>query len=159
MLLWKNVNKTYLAITIVVLVILGVGGFLVISSSSSKKTQNAVGDVSRSTPSAMPSATAESVMAEENGEVTSLIVEASEMKFDKPVITIKAGQKISLKVKNIGQMPHDWVLEGTDIKTKMITKGSEETIEFSVEKPGEYIFFCSVGSHRKLGMEGKLIVK
>ena len=33
------------------------------------------------------------------------------------------------------------------------------TITFVPLEPGEYVFYCTIGSHRQLGMEGRLIVE
>ena len=74
--------------------------------------------------------------------------------------TVKAGEKITLTLVNTsGKATHDWVLEGAGIRTKLLNKGETDTIEFTIDKPGTYTFYCSVGNHRAQGVEGTLVVK
>ena len=35
----------------------------------------------------------------------------------------------------------------------------EEVIEFTADKTGSFEYYCSVGTHRQMGMKGTLIVK
>ncbi len=86
-------------------------------------------------------------------------VEAFEFGFKEDEIIVEAGQKVSLTIKNTGKMMHDFVVEGTDVRTNIINAGESDTIEFVIDEPGEYTFYCSVGKHRAQGMEGTLIVE
>lgn len=55
---------------------------------------------------------------------------------------------------------HDWVLEGVDgAATEAVGSGESSTVTFVAPAAGEYAFFCSVGNHRQLGMEGTFTVK
>jgi azurin len=101
-----------------------------------------------------------------------------QMKFDKIEINVKAGEKVSLTLTNIGTMPkvsmaHNFVLlkDGTDLEafakeadpapdhipannaaiiahTKLLGPGESDTIEFTVPA-GDYTFICSFPSHYK----------
>ncbi len=101
-----------------------------------------------------------------------------QLKFDKTEITVKAGQKVTLTLKNIGTMPkesmgHNFVLlkDGTDLDafekeamqapehipagnpavvahTKLLGPGESDTIEFTVPA-GDYTFICSFPGHYK----------
>ncbi|MEY4731380.1 MAG: hypothetical protein RL681_326, partial [Candidatus Parcubacteria bacterium] len=42
--------------------------------------------------------------------------------------------------------------------TKVLTDGQSETIEFVANKAGTFEYYCSVGSHRQMGMKGTLTV-
>ncbi len=100
------------------------------------------------------------------------------MKFDKIEINVKAGQKVTLTLRNIGKMPkasmgHNFTLlkDGTDLvafekeasqapdyipandpailaHTKLLGPGESDTIEFTVPA-GQYTFICSFPSHYK----------
>lgn len=98
----------------------------------------------------------------ENSEEQVLVnMSATEYRFSQSVINAKAGQRISVTLQNAGEMVHDFVVETGDGKysTKKLEPGMSETIEFVVEKPGEYDFYCSIVGHREQGMEGKLVVR
>ena len=99
-----------------------------------------------------------------------------QMKFSTIEINVKAGEKVTLTLKNIGTMPkesmaHNWVLlkDGTDLAafakeaisapehipandpniiahTKLLGPGEADTIEFTVPA-GSYTFICSFPGH------------
>ena len=61
----------------------------------------------------------------------------------------------TIEVVNEGSGTHDLVVErdGSDVaSTDNITPGSSATLTVDLE-PGEYVFYCSVGNHRAMGME------
>lgn len=76
--------------------------------------------------------------------------------FDPASITVQTGQKVEITFsKNSGF--HTFVIDEIGFKK---TVSSGETLSFTApEKAGEYTFYCDVGSHRALGMEGVLYVK
>ncbi len=57
------------------------------------------------------------------------------------------------------QGTHDWVLDEFGARTNIISGEAKSSVEFVVSRAGEFEFYCSVGTHRSLGMIGKLIVK
>ena len=61
----------------------------------------------------------------------------------------------TIEVVNDGGASHDLVVErdGEDVaESEMIAPGESGTVEVTLE-PGEYVFYCSVGNHRAMGME------
>lgn len=88
-------------------------------------------------------------------------VSATEYQFEPNVINASVGQKVVINVHNDGAMKHDFNIRLSDDKyaTKLIEPGSTETIEFEVNDPGQYPFYCSVPGHRDDGMEGTLEVR
>lgn len=60
-----------------------------------------------------------------------------------------------IEVVNAGSASHDLVVErdGEDVAaTEILDPGDSATLTVDLE-PGEYVFYCSVGTHRSLGME------
>jgi len=109
---------------------------------------------------ATPEATATpSSQGDELSAVKEIVVSAKEYSFTPATMTIKAGEKVKLTFQNNGKMQHDWVLEDMDINTNLVNPRGEETVEFTINEPGEYAFYCSVPGHRALGMVGKLVVE
>lgn len=88
-------------------------------------------------------------------------IEASafEFSYELSVETIKAGEPVKLTLTNTGKMPHDLQFDDFDFGTKIVQPGESETIEFTIDEAGEYAYYCSVGNHRALGMEGVLTVE
>lgn len=83
--------------------------------------------------------------------------------FDPATLSVSANTTVNLTFTNNEEnpagAPHDWVLEGVEgVETEVIGTGENTTIEFAAPAPGEYAYYCSVGNHRDLGMEGTLTV-
>jgi plastocyanin len=60
-----------------------------------------------------------------------------------------------IEVVNDGGATHDLVVErdGQDVaKSQTIAPGATGSVTVSLE-PGEYVFYCSIGNHRAMGME------
>ena len=101
-----------------------------------------------------------------------------QMKFSTIELNVKAGEKVTLTLRNVGTMPkvsmaHNWILlkDQTDLDafsreassapdhipagnpniiahTKLLGPGESDTIEFTVPK-GSYTFICSFPAHMK----------
>ena len=55
---------------------------------------------------------------------------------------------------------HDFVIdEIKGAKTAQLQGGKSETIEFVADKKGSFKYYCSVGNHRAMGMEGTFVVE
>jgi plastocyanin len=66
----------------------------------------------------------------------------------------------TITVKNEGDATHDLVVEqdGEDVaKSDSIGPGEEATFTVTLE-PGKYVFYCSIGNHRAMGMETDVTV-
>jgi len=66
----------------------------------------------------------------------------------------------TITVKNEGDATHDLVVEqdGKDI-AKSDTLGPGDSATFTVTlQPGRYVFYCSIGNHRAMGMETDVTV-
>lgn len=90
--------------------------------------------------------------------VKEFIITGSNFKFDIKEIKVKKGDRIRIVLKNAGAF-HDWVIDEFNAKTKQIKTGEQDTIEFVADKTGQFQYYCSVGTHRQMGMWGTLIVE
>ena len=98
-------------------------------------------------PAAAP-AEARSVTATE-GE---MYIELSESSFTPGSYTIE--------VVNEGNATHDLVVErdGADVAaTETIAPGASATLTVTLQE-GDYVFYCSIGNHRAMGMEIPVVV-
>ena len=76
--------------------------------------------------------------------------------FNPKTITASAGQKIQIQfTKNTGS--HNFIIDKLQLN-HTIKQGEGLTFTAPTE-PGSYPFYCGIGSHRSMGMEGTLIVK
>ena len=91
-----------------------------------------------------------------------VVIEVTDNEYTPRDVTIKAGQ--TLKFENVGANPHDIVLAEPDsiagfgINLDSFKKGA--TYEAAINKPGEYIYYCSIhGTKKGSGMAGTIVVE
>jgi plastocyanin len=111
--------------------------------------------------SATPEATATEAPASSGGGGATLAVSAPKdgsLKFDQSTLTAKAG-KVEVKFSNPSSTPHAVEIEGNGVEVKTDVVSKKDASVTADLKPGEYEFYCPVGSHRAAGMEGKLTVQ
>lgn len=73
-------------------------------------------------------------------------------------IKVKKGDKVRIIFKNADGF-HDLKIDELNVSTAKIQGGAQETIEFTADKVGSFEYYCSVGSHRQMGMKGTLVVE
>ena len=117
---------------------------------------------SASTPASTPaepttSTSATSTPAAAGGGTVTL--GESEFKITPKDATAKAG-KVTIDVKNDGQIVHNLNVEGNGIeekKTADLQAGASGKLTVNL-KPGKYEMYCSIDGHRASGMEGTITV-
>lgn len=92
-------------------------------------------------------------------QTSEVVIEGTEFKFLPTTLTFKKGETVKLVFKNTGKMPHDWVIDELNVRTKIINGGETDTIEFTPQLTGAFEYYCSVGAHRANGMKGTFIVE
>jgi len=90
--------------------------------------------------------------------VKSFTVIGENFSYDLKEMKVKKGDKVRVTFRN-NEGFHDWNLDEFGAKTNKLQANDEETIEFVADKAGTFEYYCSVGSHRAMGMVGKLIVE
>ncbi len=141
------------------LAVISLIGFILVRNSRQVSTSTtATGTTSNTTTgSDMPS---EATIGMNQTAAREIVIEASEFKFSPSDVRVKKGETVKLTLKNVGKMPHDWVVEkmgGASIDK--INGGQTTSITITPSQTGTFTTFCSVGNHRQQGMVGKLIVE
>jgi plastocyanin len=116
------------------------------STSTSESSESSTSSSSPSESSASSSAPA--------GQSQTLAVDSIDFGFELPDGDLSAGT-YEITLTNKGNATHDLVVErdGEDVgKTEQIGPGETATVEVTLEE-GDYVFYCSVGNHRQMGME------
>ena len=90
--------------------------------------------------------------------VKEFTVSGSNYAFDPSTIKVKKGDKVKITFKNT-QGFHDWVIDEYGVATKQANAPTTEVLEFTADKVGSFEYYCSVGSHRAMGMKGTLVVE
>jgi plastocyanin len=132
-----------LLVTLVVLLIVGVGAFFLLSDADTVDSSSE-DDVS-------------------NG-VKTFVMTGENFKFfldgvDNPDIRVKQGDTVRIEFSST-QGLHDWVVDEFNAATTQIRDTDESTfVEFVTDQTGTFEYYCSVGQHRANGMKGNLIVE
>lgn len=108
-------------------------------------------------PAAVATPTASNMPTEEG--VREVTVNGDEYEYMPAELMLTKGEKIKLTFINNGKLPHNLIIDELDVSTDTIPAGKSTTVEFTVSQTGSFTAYCSVGNHRSLGMEGKVIVK
>jgi plastocyanin len=85
-------------------------------------------------------------------------VSSTGMAFNTKTLTVNRGDRVRITYTN-GGGTHDFRVDGYNVGTKVIQGGASETFEFVADKAGSFEYYCSVGSHRQMGMKGTLTVQ
>lgn len=83
----------------------------------------------------------------------------SEYSYSPSSIRLDKGTAVKLTFRNTGRLPHNLVIDELGVATQTIQSGASDTVEFTASQSGTFSFYCSIGNHRSLGMEGSLEVK
>lgn len=90
--------------------------------------------------------------------VKTFTITAANFSFDLKEIRAKKGDTIKIVLNN-QEGTHDWVIDEFNAKTKRLQAGQTDTIQFTADKTGTFEYYCSVGTHRQMGMKGNLIIE
>lgn len=99
------------------------------------------------------------INSDSNVSVVDYIIEMDEYSYSPALIQIESGETIQVKLTNKGNMLHNFVIDELNVDSGLLSSGKEKTITITGGSAGSYPFYCSVGNHRQLGMEGNFIVK
>lgn len=138
-------NKTVLGIIVFLVVLGGIGGFLLVSSSRPSSVPVEAQNIA-SSPSATP-----------GGNVKEFTVEGTNFAFSPTEITVNKGDTVKITFKDNDGM-HNLVIDGYKLSTNIISGGSQDTVQFVADKAGSFEYYCSVANHRDQGMSGTLVV-
>lgn len=148
-----NSKSPVALIVVVVLAIVVIGGYIAMNKGTIS-TNTSMTNIEPTT------ALANTGNTTETSNATEIVIDGSEFAFTPVTLTFTAGQPVTIVFKNVGKMPHDFVIdEIPDAKTSVIQGGQTETITFTPTARGTYKFYCSVGNHRAQGMEGTVTVQ
>jgi plastocyanin len=110
---------------------------------------------SSSSSSSSPSETASGAPGAGSTETTqTLDVSSVDFDFELASTDLAAGE-YTIELTNDGSATHDLVVErdGEDVaETEDVGPGQSSSVTVTLD-PGEYVFYCSIGNHRAMGME------
>ena len=134
---------------VIVIVLIIVGGFYYMNS----KKPAELNPTSTPTPTPVANTSTEA----DKVAVKKFTVEGSNYKFMPNILSVKKGDNVTIVFKNVGGT-HNFRIDEFDVATKQIKGGAEETVQFVADEVGSFEYYCSVGTHRAMGMKGMLTV-
>ena len=145
-------------ILIIILAVLG-GGYYWYSQNQAPAMDNSMvpDQNAMDTGSTGDAAMSDTGATNNTGAVKEFTVIGQPFSFTPATMTVKKGDTVKLIFKNM-QGTHDWRLDEFNAKTNVIQGGQEETITFVADKGGTFEYYCSVGTHRRMGMKGTFTV-
>jgi plastocyanin len=93
-----------------------------------------------------------------NEGVREFIISGSDFIFKPSVINVKKGDRVRIIFENTAGF-HDLRIDEYGVATKQAKAPYQEILEFTALKVGSFEYYCSVGSHRAMGMKGTLNVE
>lgn len=78
--------------------------------------------------------------------------------FEPSTITVNKGDTVTIEFTS-EQGFHDFSLDEYSLRTRAVNTGESASVTFVADQAGTFNYYCSIGSHRELGMEGVIIVK
>ncbi|MCH7850272.1 MAG: hypothetical protein IH845_01365 [Nanoarchaeota archaeon] len=164
----ENIQKRYASFSLAFVVLLfGIYFFIINDSDDSSSLETGIfdeGNIEETANEITQEEVVQEVLGVADTPGTKIIVVTGEnFKFvvngvDNPDIIVNEGDTVRIEFRNSGGL-HDWVLGEFGARSKRIGSGEQTFVEFVASKKGTFEYYCSVGSHRALGMKGKFIVE
>jgi plastocyanin len=143
-------KKKYIIILVLVIV---AAVFFVGKSKKSEAPTVPESTVSNTMP--VPGSNVEEMVV--NG-VKEFTITGKNFSFMPNLIKVKKGDRVRITFNNTEGF-HDFVIDEFGAATKQAKSPDTEVLEFVADKTGSFEFYCSVGSHRAMGMKGTLVVE
>ena len=127
------------------------------SSGSASSASSTAGSTTAAQSSAAAGASSAASTVGQDGTLTA---KEADFSIDLGTTNLKAGPYL-VKVDNTGNATHDLVVEQNGSKiagTSSISPGDSASLSVTL-KPGTYVFYCSIGNHRAMGMETTVTVQ
>lgn len=115
-----------------------------------------------------------------SGDAADVVIDfrAENFKFSPDRIQVPAGKTVLLRMRNAGDMEHDFQVDGlraemmdnmsmagshAGMSAGMVAlhtpKGKSASMTFRTDQRGTYEFYCTISGHKELGMKGTLLVE
>ena len=138
-------KRAFLAVAFLVLLAAGCGG-----SSSGSSSSESGGGGGKKTIAGVPANDHGSKNVSSEAEV-----ELDDFYFEPTVIQGKAGQKVTLELKNEGKVEHSFTIDSQGVD-KTLSPGADTKVTVTIPASGSVSFYCKF--HRSTGMAGALAV-
>jgi len=91
-------------------------------------------------------------------KVKEFTVSATNFSFTPSLLTVQKGDRVKVTFQNTLGF-HDFVIDEYGVATPQTQSPTTSMVEFTADKAGSFEYYCSVGTHRAMGMKGTLKVE
>jgi len=151
-------EKKFPVVAVVVIIVIALLGWWIFSQNQEPGVTPNLPDSQNGTENSTSSPSSGGTATTTDSKTVTVDIKANNFSFDKRTITVNEGDTVRIVFSN-EQGFHDFVIDEFDARTKQLNAGQTETIEFVADKTGTFEYYCSVGTHRAMGMKGNLIVE
>lgn len=74
-------------------------------------------------------------------------------------LVASAGSRVTLTLRNLGEMPHSFVVPELGVNSGVLVPGDERVITFDLARGGSWETLCDVPGHAEAGMRGTLVAR
>ncbi len=82
----------------------------------------------------------------------------TEFAYSEQLIEVPAGRPLLIELTNAGIVDHDLVIDAARVLVRL-RPGQSGTARISALPAGSYVIYCSIPTHRELGMTATLVVR
>lgn len=133
-------------IALIAVAVIGIGGWMMFRDAGMENTLDTLN------PAAGGGA-----IEEEMAGIKDFTVSGDNFSFAPKNIVVNKGDTVRITFINETGF-HDLVIDEFDARTQQLKAGESESIVFVADKTGAFEYYCSVGTHREMGMVGTLVV-
>ncbi|MEO5635138.1 MAG: plastocyanin/azurin family copper-binding protein [Candidatus Paceibacterota bacterium] len=164
-------KKTYIILGIIAIIIIGVVFAMMGKNAEAPVVNTENADVGTNlntnepaplpvptTPATVQTYTPPKVDKPSTATVKEFTVKGQNFSFIPSLITVKKGDRVKITFENTSGF-HDFVIDEFGVATSQSKSPNTEVLEFTATKTGSFEYYCSVGSHRSMGMKGILKVE
>lgn len=121
-------------------------------------TQAATGTQEQASDNADAAASSQTSAEETQPQTRTFEITGRNFAFSQTELRVNVGDTVVINFSSTDGF-HDWVIDEFDAQTDRVNTGESASVTFVADRAGEFEYYCSVGSHRELGMVGTLIVE
>lgn len=149
-------KNTYIIIGVIVLIIAGVFIFGMNKQVEAPETPE-TNEININMP-ILPDENSNVAPVPETEVVKEFTVSGKNFSFTPSLITVQKGDKVKIVFENTAGF-HDFKIDEYGVATKQTNAPTTEILEFTADKAGSFEYYCSVGTHKAMGMKGILKVE
>lgn len=153
------------AFILIIVLVLVIAGVVVFTKNNSEAPMLENDNEAASSPMPVLGPEGEGVqemIVDDSGETQQkareFIISTKNYSFSPNTIKVKKGDSVKITLKS-NQGFHDFVIDELNVATKQIRTNEQDIVTFVADKAGTFEYYCSIGTHRSMGMTGTLIVE